>query len=732
MLQQLKRVVGQETVEEVWVLSPFYDPEAKALEQFICDFSPKQVHLLIQPGLTSANPKALRRIARQRAPRVFVHPFSLVGDLSDVYVHAKLYLLKTKTRTICLQGSPNLSQVAMLRTFQDGNLELANLAICPAKDNQITVLDSLQIYPATADFDSLDLEYREEEKPAISLDTFVLRGGDWDGRYVTIHFSGKLPDFHKLGFDDMEVPSTLVETGNGFLKFEVPPEFQERLDSNRAVHLIVDSKNIAQSNPVYLWHHRKLSSLLNVATSDVPWTATGDLNLGDEELENLLIDLDANLIIDRKSIWRVAKKDLPPDADENDEVLKLTYANIDYEQLRRHPKIQQYKRGKTAGYGAPDDSTPLQALLASILEHFQGLHDIRYGIKTPKPGYQELEPENQEELDENERRHRRVTTQRRIRRILKNFVRRYIRGLQSRDFQELVGPEVLVKNYTIFSHILWRLLHRDEVEHEFIAETYLHIWGLFWGSQHHDGIFQRMEPELQRQALQFIHEHKSDSQMLASIYYCSIILMTPDGQRSRLQLRNFLRRILEHDWFLCTTETLEACWVFLGSLFSYEPPTPSRIIHGISALASFETAGGLLDALEKEFRVDCSLEPQVVYREVIGRQVQVESLVIKDPRMEFTVELGKKIVQRWQEMQQKDYYRIVSRDGNYIFQYETAQKQGTFYNKASREFHEFDGIMASQPQGWRETLNNLWIVAQILEKQLSITVKRSRAAMELA
>jgi hypothetical protein len=732
MLQQLKRAVGKETVEEVWVLSPFYDPEAKALEQIINDFSPKQIHLLIQPGLTSASPKALRRVTRQYPHRVFVHPFSLLGDLSDVYVHAKLYLLKTKTRSICMQGSPNLSQVAMMRTFQYGNLELANLAIFPAKEIQITVLDSLQIHPATTDFDALDLEYRDEERPSISLDTFVVRGGDWDGKFVTIHFSGTLPNLHKLGIGDMEVLSTKVEIGNGFLKFEVSPEYQELLDSNMAVHLILDGKNTAQSNPVYLWHRKKLSSLLNVATSDVPWTATGELNLGDEELENLLIDLDANLIIDRKSIWRVAKKDLPPNADENDEVLKLTYANIDYEQLRRHPRIQQYKRSKAAGYGAPDDPTPLQALLASILEHFQSIHDIRHGIKTPKSGSEELPPENEEELDENGRRHRRVATQRRIRRILKNFVRRYIRGLESRDFQELVGPEVLVKNYTIFSHILWRLLHRDEVEHEFIAETFLNIWGLFWGSQHHVGIFQRMEPEFQGQALQFLREHKSDSQMLASMYYCSIILMTPDGQRSRLQLRNFLRRVLEQDWLPRTTETLEATWVFVGSLLSYEPPTPLRIIRDISLLASFETTGGLLDALEKEFKIDCRLEPQVVYREAVRRQVQVESLVIKDQGKRFTLDLGKSIVQRWQEMQEKDYYRIVSGDGQRIFQYESARKMGSFYLKATGEFEEFDGAMASAVCEWKSVLDDLSVIAQILEKQLSITIKHPRLAMELA
>ena len=740
MIEQLKRAVGKELVDELWVLSPFYDPEAKALERLIYELSPKDVHLLLQPGLTSANPKALRRVAGHDHSQVFLHPFSLIGDLSDVYVHAKLYLVKTTKRVICLQGSPNLSQVAMMRPFKEGNLELANLLIYPANDKHVTVLDALKIHSATKDLNLLKLEYREEERPPIDLSKFLLRGGDWDGKQITLHFSGKLPDLHSLTIGDVEIPSKIIETGDGFIRLELPTEYHELLDENRALNLVLGNKEKFLSNPIYLLHRKKLGSLLNLATSDVPWTTVGDLNLGDEELENLLIDLDANLLIDRQSIWRVAKKEIPPITDEDDEALRFDYADIDYEQLRRHPKLQQYRHSRTGGFGAVDDQSPLQALLSSILDHFRDISDISYGRKGltgPKKIYvsEEATQDEAESLDDQRAlRLRQSATQRRVRRILKSFIRRYLKGLHSADFQELVGPEILIKNYTIFSHILWRLFHRDELEPEFIAERLLEIWRLFWGSNHKDGIFNRLDTELQSQALKFIHEHKCDAQMLASIYYSSIILMTPDTQSLVIQLRNVLRRMLNQDWFPRTTETLEATWVYLGNLLLYAPPPPTRIIRSLITLASYETIDGLMDSLEKEFglsRNGCRLESQIVYRQVLRKEVAVDTLVIQDANLQFTAELAKKIMQRWQTIQEKDYYRIVTANKQCIFQYETKQKQGSFYFKPEDVFEEFGELTVNSPHIWKSNLEDLLIVAQILEKQLSLTTSKRTMSTEL-
>jgi hypothetical protein len=737
MLQQLKRAIGNEAVEEIWILSPFYDSQALALEQLLIELSPKKVNLLVQPGLTSVNPKVLKRIMNKFPEKIFVHGFSISGEYSDAYVHAKVYLVKTNKRILCLQGSPNLSQVAMLRTFDQGNLELANLLISNDRTSVTQILEALDIQPTSSNLHSLDLEYRGDDKPIGSdSQTFTLLGADWDGKYLTFHFFGELPMRPTIGIGDTEIPSVVIYEGKGILKLEVSSEYQVLFSNILPVYVIIDSNKDIRSNPIYVWHRAKLDSLLEVSGHEVPWTATGDLNLQDEELENLLLDLDANLIIDRRSIWQVAQKELPKDIDDDDEVVRLTYTDIDYEQLRHHPKLQQYRHGSSGSSGATYDRSGLQTLLSSILEHFRSISDISYGRKSVDQVLEKTSPETdafetEEEVVEEvtTQLKNQLATQRRIRRILKNFIQRYLRGLRSHDFQELVGPDTLIKNYTIFSHILWRLFHREEVEHDFLADSLIQIWKLFWGTEAKTGIYQRMDPEFQSQALKFIHGHKSDSQMLASIYYCSGILMTQEDQDLRLELRNFTRRVFEQDWLQRTTETLEATWIFLGNLLLYEPPSPSRIIRGLNLLASYETTASFLDLLEDEFGVSengCAIERQVVHREALRQQAPVETLIIRDQKIRLTADLAKKIAQRWQEIHEKDYYRIVTGDGQRIFQYETKQKRGSFYIKATSEFEEFGEILVSEPGKWKGALQDLIVVAQILDKQLSITLTKQK------
>ncbi len=123
-LVQLKEAVGNEAVQELAIISPFLDKDVVALESMLTTLRPRRAVLLVQPGWTSVDLAALRKMLH-RFDELAVRPFGLRGE--DAYVHAKCYLLKLAGRAICLQGSPNLSQVAMLMTDPKGNIELANL-----------------------------------------------------------------------------------------------------------------------------------------------------------------------------------------------------------------------------------------------------------------------------------------------------------------------------------------------------------------------------------------------------------------------------------------------------------------------------------------------------------------------------------------------------------------------------------------------------------------------------
>jgi hypothetical protein len=189
---QLQRAVGDELVEELWVLSPFYDREAIALEHLVATFAPQAIKLVFQAGHTSVDPSALRRVLDQFAGRCTIRLCS--ADRDNPYVHAKLLLLKLPKRTVCLQGSPNLSQVAMLLTVPHGNIELANLLISSrnAFDELFGMLD---LETDARSLDSLDLSYQPTEPAAKDLsEGWRLTGGEWQDDRLHLRFQGSKPD----------------------------------------------------------------------------------------------------------------------------------------------------------------------------------------------------------------------------------------------------------------------------------------------------------------------------------------------------------------------------------------------------------------------------------------------------------------------------------------------------------------------------------------------------------
>jgi hypothetical protein len=99
-LDQLLIAVGGEPVEELWILSPFYDKKATALERLLKEFHPDQTMILVQPGRTSADPAALQHVIDQAPGRCEIRPFQRGSN--SAYIHAKCYLLKLKDRAICL------------------------------------------------------------------------------------------------------------------------------------------------------------------------------------------------------------------------------------------------------------------------------------------------------------------------------------------------------------------------------------------------------------------------------------------------------------------------------------------------------------------------------------------------------------------------------------------------------------------------------------------------------
>jgi hypothetical protein len=739
-LDQLQQVVDDRLVEELWVLSPFYDKELVTLDRLMTTLDPRQATLLMQPDYTSVDPTALQRALDRFGDRCRVCSFSK-GDESP-YVHAKLCLLKLSDRTICLHGSPNLSQVAMLFTVPQGNIEVANLLTGPrhAFDGLLDALD-IQLVER---IDALSLSYQStEESVDQPSDGWCLRGGEWYKDRLCLSLQGELPELERasLVIAGQPFPLDVCRQDPRSLELKLPPEALGLL--GRPVPIVIrwgEEADASITNPVFVCNRAALDAVLEASDDAKVLEGIGDLDLDDEEFERLLGELEAALLIDRRSVWQVAGRTPPPTVAEDEEALRLEYADVDYEMLRQHPRIQQYIHRGTGGQGYR--RSRLQIILNSITDHFRGLLDESVGdqlfekVVAKMDEVKEVEGKTEEELDEEEaeKQRRRRTYAQRVARLLKNFIRRYLRGIRSRDFLELAGFEVMAQNYVIFAHILWRLFAKDWVEPQFVIESLLQTWSFFWGSKEDTGYYRQLNHEQQAQVRQWVREHHADAQLLAALYYSSHLTRTQCWEDLRFDLRDFWREILRDPLLEITVEILEEVWHFVGNLLPYEPPRLPAIVKEARRLAEFETKHSFLRSLEA--RLDqppgsCRFDDKVkVRRPSFTDAVIVDCLVVRAEDALPDQDAAVALLKEWMRFADLDYYRIASPDhrgSRRVFFYEVSDSAGVYWARDRGEDPvDISGPIAPQSADWDAMLAWLEVVAEKVDAKLVLLSRAAR------
>jgi hypothetical protein len=160
--------------------------------------------------------------------------------------------------------------------------------------------------------------------------------------------------------------------------------------------------------------------------------------------------------VDLPSVSRLAGRPDSGDGDDDPDEAHIAYADVDYEALRSHPKLQQYYRG--AGPGAPPSA--LQILLDAITGAFGDLVAPPSSSVADPFVITDPPPDGGEDGDD-ERARKHWSAQARVNVLLRNFVKRFLRGFKSPKFHDAVGPVVVEHNYAVFFHLLSRLLDRE-------------------------------------------------------------------------------------------------------------------------------------------------------------------------------------------------------------------------------------------------------------------------------
>lgn len=716
LLDQLIEAIDGRMVDELVVHAPFYDHRCIALSELIERGSPQHLQVLLQEKITSVDPKRLAAVLGSAECTVDVR--TVQAHENGTFLHAKFVIARCGDVAVCLQGSPNLSTPALLQTFPTGNIELANLLIGRPDEFDHLVAD-LVLSPGPVDIGGLGLGLIKDEATTdeYSLERCV-RELLWIPPRLTGVFDQTVQspptlvigeatvddvrwDLHEPTDDSTPFTATLGERAAALLS---------RVD---AVTFIFDSGE--PSVPAYPFHLNTLIALASGQGRTDLLKQAGDFDIGDEELEQLLAQLDEVLVVDGQSIWRMLKRKAPEPTDPGGSA-KLDYDDLDWDAIHSHPKLAQYRtwEGHTGA-----DSSGLGILLGSIAERFRADVELRRSgrsLDTPSSENDpfedlsatiEAEDEEAAEAEEVATERRRLSARARAKRQFHTFVKRFVNGLVDEDFVKLVGPSVIIPSYVVFNHLCWKLIQVDLADPMKIVRAQSALWQFFWGDPEQAGFLATMSPAEQEAALDILDRHHAEAVLLCSLFQAYNVAWNDGNEHDLAQLRDVWRRILEHPLWQPT----KAAVADAATVLAPECDSAEQLVEYLNGLASFVTAGEPLTLIEKVVGARPGSVTTIdvrVRRGELGEQ-NVAAYVIEDPDVALSPETARAAMRELRSVLHEpvnDYIRIEQPSTNVVAFGDYALDD---YVYADRKSDEIDDLERPEPvdPSWRHGIHDL-------------------------
>lgn len=544
-LDQFEASVGGREVRELVALAPFLDERAQALGDLLARLRPRAVRLLLQRGRASADPGAVLGVLERFDGHSQVELFDVETDGGQRWVHAKLFLARLDGSDLCLQGSPNLSQMALTRAGGAANLELASL-LEGSPGSFDGLLELLRCEPA-GDPAGWEVHYERPDAQALPGDAACrLRGGEIDGQHLVLDCTQAeaLSPPLLLSIGGRELPLEIAKREGSRVWLTFPEELMGLvLEAPTPVTISwqAEAGARARSNALVLCVQPALRAVRQYRPSGERLQHLGTLDLDDAEIEDLLHEFEQLLVIDRADVFRVAGRPEAAAASAADEE-QSTYSldDLDRDALLDHQRLRLYGRARRGADAAED---PLGALLAAITAQFKGLAPGREAHLVPLVA-QPLEAQTEVEIiaELKGQGEQAVAAERRAWRLLKAFVRRFSRGLMTDEFSEFVGPVVVAMNYRILLHFVTVLLakaaDRPSWDEAWLTEQLSALLEWYWGSEAAEGVYRGLRDE-ERAA---VDVELADSAICAGLL---IALIAAATAARRHELRDVLERLAD-------------------------------------------------------------------------------------------------------------------------------------------------------------------------------------------
>jgi hypothetical protein len=707
LADQLLALVGDEPVTDVAVHAPFHDPVCEALQRLLTSLRPDHATVIVQERHTSVDPQALARVLQTCRAQTDVF-LGAAPDFPATYLHAKFILIRTQARSITLVGSANLSLAALYRTDRStgssppGNIELVNLLDGPPQDFD-DFLAGLDLTEPAAPVAELDVHYHRDDDSANDEAYLQLRRGVWRDGELVLEAAQPLPEGQlTLVIAGTEAPAALVvnaETVTG----RPGPEAAALLDSKAVpVWLRISTPDgPVETTPVYPYHPASLANMLTGRRDPDLLRKTGslDLEVHDEELTALLDELDAALVIDRQSLWRLAGRNVPAATGDGP---RLRWEDLDFDALRRHPKLAQYQSAMGRRTDQPD-ATDLQIVLRAIAERFHGFGQQRPPSDEPSAGSgegmleidvddlpgilpsdrsdipgdespEEIETEDQETVEEREHRHLRIQTRNRL--AWQRFCDRFIRAIRDPEFIDLVGPNVMITNAVIFNHLLAQLIAKEVIAADRGINSQLQLWTFLWGTRDQDGYLDTLDEDTEFDAMEAIAEHGGEVVIVAAVQLADQLTRSSRWTDLRTALRDMWRHLLESPLLTFTADIFR---------HAASPGTRSAtdISRELDKLAREWTPSELHAAIAGSLGTTAGQirAERVVIRRGL-REEEVDSLAVDDPAASLDTASVLAAFAEWAALDQsRTYFRLGQPAAGIVAVWDLAAQECWRYNR---------------------------------------------------
>lgn len=702
ILSQLRDAVS-ERVEELIVHAPFHDADCAALQELIKSFAPKRVRLLLTDA-TSADPSAISRVLAG-AKKSIIELVRVKAEPA-AYIHAKwVHLVHPQSETL-LTGSANLSRSALLRSADNGNIEVGIISsgILGAFEN---LYSHLQRTPVK-DVSSLGISY---QGPAdLDPDPIahpVVLWSRLDGTMLTLVFDRAVPYGTAIDLQDHAgrvVTWHSIDFDTERLRIHLTKESAELVadGGNVQVRLNGDDEQFSITWPYDLAHLRRR---LDKATQRDQLRRLGDLPDLDADLFELLQELDQTLIIDRTSVWRIAKPDdpAPPSPGEEGPVVKLE--DLDWERVRRDPRYGGYfARDRSAGLPPTD----IQVILAAITGRLGEIGVTTFSVdeddlarEGDTTSSDAEEAENAEDELEDELTRRRLPISTRTRMAFDRFVRRYAAAIDDSGFIDELGPVPAATNAVVFNHLLIRLLDRAAVSPILAMDSQIKTWRFLWGDSRRPAITSSLDNEAADVVRQVLNESGARVNTLRGIASsCDYVI----DDNMAAALRDTIRHVLMDDDFgLDAGQLVEAA----GGASAAQ-----GLLDVLSHVASPATDAEIIDVVLGPYAISRSSAEwrHEELRRPGGGTYQSNSFVLSAPVVDLTPDrarqmLGRVAVAAYYAGYDCRYYRIRFKgNGNAVAFWDA--ESGTGLVVVGDDEQELDSIDPPWP-AWSERIDEL-------------------------